>query len=143
MIPILYHENGLLVCLKPPGAISQDGPADSLPALLRAQTGGEVYPVHRLDDSGALGDVTPDGDAPAWQRPKKEKKPKNKKKERMDALENAIAVCNLDEAENVSIQAVMDYTGKTKATIKNWVEEHPGYTIQGSMIIKKSKEDTA
>ena len=37
MIPILYHENGLLVCLKPPGAISQDGPADSLPALLRAQ----------------------------------------------------------------------------------------------------------
>ena len=101
------------------------------------------YPVHRLDDSGALGDVTPDGDAPVWQRPKKEKKPKNKKKERMDALENAIAVCNLDEAENVSIQAVMDYTGKTKATIKNWVEEHPGYTIQGSMIIKKSKEDTA
>ena len=49
MIPILYHENDLLVCLKPPGAISQDGPADSLPALLRAQTGGEVYPVHRLD----------------------------------------------------------------------------------------------
>ncbi len=49
MIPILYHENGLLVCLKPPGAISQDGPADSLPALLRAQTSGEVYPVHRLD----------------------------------------------------------------------------------------------
>lgn len=49
MIPILYHENGLLICLKPPGVVSQDGPAGSLPALLRAQTGAEVYPVHRLD----------------------------------------------------------------------------------------------
>ena len=49
MIPILYQDKTLAVCLKPPGAVSQDGPADSLPALLRAQTGGEVYPVHRLD----------------------------------------------------------------------------------------------
>ena len=49
MIPILYQESGLLVCLKPPGAVSQDGPAGSLPALLRSQTGAEIYPVHRLD----------------------------------------------------------------------------------------------
>ena len=49
MIPILYHENGLLVCLKPPGVLSQDGPGDTLPSLLRGQLGGDIFPVHRLD----------------------------------------------------------------------------------------------
>lgn len=49
MIAILYQDRELLVCLKPPGLLSQDGPGGSLPALLREQTGGGIYPVHRLD----------------------------------------------------------------------------------------------
>ena len=49
MIEILFQDEALLVCLKPPGLISQDGPNGTLPALLRAQCGGEIFPVHRLD----------------------------------------------------------------------------------------------
>lgn len=49
MIPILFQDRALAVCLKPPGTLSQDGPGGSLPALLREQLGGDIYPVHRLD----------------------------------------------------------------------------------------------
>ena len=49
MLSILYQDRALLVCLKPPGLLSQDGPGGSLPERLRRQAGGEIYPVHRLD----------------------------------------------------------------------------------------------
>ena len=49
MLSILYQDRALLVCLKPPGLLSQDGPGGSLPERLRQQAGGEIYPVHRLD----------------------------------------------------------------------------------------------
>lgn len=49
MIPILFQDPSLLVCVKSPGLLSQDGPGGSLPQRLREQTGSAVYPVHRLD----------------------------------------------------------------------------------------------
>lgn len=49
MIPILYEERGFLVCLKPPGLLSQFGPGDDLLQALSRQAGGSFLPVHRLD----------------------------------------------------------------------------------------------
>lgn len=49
MIPILFQDPSLLVCVKSPGLLSQDGPGESLPQRLREQTGSAVYPVHRPD----------------------------------------------------------------------------------------------
>ena len=49
MIPVLFQDKFLAVCLKPPGVLSQDGPGGTLPALLREQLGCEIFPVHRLD----------------------------------------------------------------------------------------------
>lgn len=49
MIPVLYEDTSLIVCLKPPGLLSQDGPGGSLPEELRQQCGGDIFPVHRLD----------------------------------------------------------------------------------------------
>lgn len=49
MIPLLYQDNSLLICLKPLGILSQEGPMENLPALLTSQLGGSIYPVHRLD----------------------------------------------------------------------------------------------
>ena len=51
MIPILFQDKDLLVCLKPPGLLSQTGPVDSLPALLEQENGCRIFPVHRLDQS--------------------------------------------------------------------------------------------
>ena len=46
---ILARTADYVVCVKPAGAASQgEGPAD-MPALLAAETGGTVWPVHRLD----------------------------------------------------------------------------------------------
>lgn len=49
MIPILYQDRELAVCLKPPGVLSQDGAGETMPALLREQLGCDIFPVHRLD----------------------------------------------------------------------------------------------
>lgn len=49
MIPILYEERSFLVCLKPPGLLSQAGPGEDLLQALGRQMGGAFFPVHRLD----------------------------------------------------------------------------------------------
>ena len=49
MIDILYQDQELAVGCKPAGLLSQDGPGDTLPSLLRGQLGGDIFPVHRLD----------------------------------------------------------------------------------------------
>ena len=53
MIPILYEERGFLVCLKPPGLLSQSGPGDDLLQALSRQAGGSFLPVHRLTGAWA------------------------------------------------------------------------------------------
>ena len=50
-IPILYQDQRILVCLKPPGVASVDQPG-GLPGLLRRQLGDRapcLRTVHRLD----------------------------------------------------------------------------------------------
>ena len=42
---ILYSDNGLVVCIKPVGLDSES----ALPAALKEQLGGEIFPIHRLD----------------------------------------------------------------------------------------------
>ena len=55
MIPVLFQDDWIAVCLKPPGTISQDGPGDALPERLRGQLGCGIFPVHRLDrDAGGV-----------------------------------------------------------------------------------------
>lgn len=49
LIAVLYEDKSLVVCLKPPGLLSQDGPEGSLPQALRDQLRCPIYPVHRLD----------------------------------------------------------------------------------------------
>lgn len=49
MIEILFENTDLLVCIKPVGVPSQCDGAEDLVKFLKEQTGGEIYPVHRLD----------------------------------------------------------------------------------------------
>lgn len=51
MIPVLYRDRDLIVCVKPAGLLSQAAPgeSESLLSLLGAQEGCILYPVHRLD----------------------------------------------------------------------------------------------
>ncbi len=85
------------------------------------------YPVHRVDESGVLADIDPNKEAPAWQRQKPAEKPKDRRKERLDALEAAFAACDMDDNGCVSIVQLMEYAGKSKNTIRSWVDEHPDF----------------
>lgn len=49
MILILYQDDNILFCCKPPGLLSQSGPGPNMPDRLLEETGKPVYPVHRLD----------------------------------------------------------------------------------------------
>lgn len=50
MIPVLYSDAQVVVCVKPAGVLSQDAGPGSLPQLLKAQLGLDyITPVHRLD----------------------------------------------------------------------------------------------
>lgn len=42
---ILYSDKGLIACIKPVGLDSES----ELPAALKEQLGGEIFPIHRLD----------------------------------------------------------------------------------------------
>jgi len=99
------------------------------------------YPVHRLDESGVLGDVTLEDTVSPWKRPRKE--PRDRKRERLDAMDTAFAACDMDGSGEVSQRDLMDYTGKAKSTIQNWVDEHPGYTRENGVIrrVQTSKSD--
>ena len=52
MIEILQETKTSVVCVKPVGIAAQGMDAQALPQLLAAQLGCEVYPVHRLDQTG-------------------------------------------------------------------------------------------
>ena len=45
MMTILYSDKGLIACIKPVGLDSES----ELPAALKEQLGGEIFPIHRLD----------------------------------------------------------------------------------------------
>lgn len=44
-----YCDSEIAVCEKPFGILSEGEGVGTLPSLLRAELGGEIYPVHRLD----------------------------------------------------------------------------------------------
>lgn len=51
MIDILHETPAHVVCVKPVGVAAQGTDAQSLPQLLSAQLGCEIFPVHRLDQA--------------------------------------------------------------------------------------------
>ena len=73
--------------------------------------------------------------SPPWQG-KQKAPPRDRKKDRLDALDNAFAACDLEGVGEVSQTALVQYSGKTKKTVQNWVDEHPGYVRENGIIRK-------
>ena len=94
------------------------------------------FPAHRADGSGVLGDIDLEKEEPAWQKRKSAAQPRNRKKERLDALDAAFAACDMEGSGRVEQRDLMEYTGKAKKTVQNWVDEHPGYTRDNGVIRK-------
>lgn len=100
------------------------------------------YPVHRVDDTGILKDIEPEGNLPPWKNAMtKRKDPETKKEERAEALEMAFEA--LYDGENpVTVSEIAEYMGTSKRTVWNRIKEHGGFkTEKGdekeSVITKK------
>lgn len=46
---LLYQDRDMALCVKPFGVLSEGEGTGCMPAMLSAELGGEVFPVHRLD----------------------------------------------------------------------------------------------
>lgn len=85
------------------------------------------YPIHRLDSSGVLGDIDPEKEAPAWKSAKPSAPPKDRRRERLDALETAFDACDLDGSGCVPLTELISYMSKSKNTVRDYVDEHPDF----------------
>lgn len=94
------------------------------------------YPVHCMDESGALGDIEPEEDKPMWKKAaEKNKKNAGKRKEdRNAALEEAVENGNFGDAPTVA--DVAGYLGKSERTIRDMIKNHKGYSLKNGIIVK-------
>lgn len=101
------------------------------------------YPVHREDESGALKDIQPEDERPAWQKGSvnNKKSAQSRKEDRKRALQEAVEGCNFGEVPTV--KAVSEYLGISERTVRDRIKEHGGYTIKDGEVHKKVKKKSA
>ena len=96
------------------------------------------FPIHRIDHSGLLADIRPGEDAPLWKQGR-DKKPVDKRQERLSALETAYDACNM--GDGVTIADLMAYMGKTKNTVRSYIDEHPDFERDGGTVRRISQQE--
>ena len=101
------------------------------------------YPVHKMDECGALKDIQPEDEKPAWQRGSSgnKKNAQNRKEDRKRALQEAVEGCNFGETP--SVYDVAEYLGVSERTVRDRIKEHGGYVIKDGNVIKKTKNKSA
>jgi len=100
------------------------------------------YPIHKVDDTGILKDIEPEGNLPPWKNAmNKRKDPDKKKQERIEALEMAFEA--LDDGKNpVTVYDLAEYMGVNDRTVWRRIKEHGGFKSERregktSIITKK------
>lgn len=98
------------------------------------------YPVHKVDDTGLLKDIKPEGDTPPWKKnfEKKKKSSKDIKKEQNEALESAFEACSIEET--ITLESIAEYMGVTDRTVRNRIKNHGGFRIVNGEVEKKSNK---
>ena len=94
------------------------------------------FPLHRPDHSGLLADIRPGEDVPSWKQGR-DKKPVDKRQERLNKLESAFAACDLEGKGEVSIADLAEYCGLSRNTVKAHVDEHPGFERQKDGTVRR------
>ncbi len=96
------------------------------------------FPLHMLDNTGVLEDIQLETEAPSQQRGGGgKKKPGDKQKERFNALETAYEACNM--GNGVTIADLVNYMAKGKQTVRNYIDEHPGFKRENGFIVRLSE----
>lgn len=97
------------------------------------------YPVHTVDQSGALGDIQPEESAPSWKRNfKKKKTPEEAKNERKENLETQFeSLKSFHEDGKVTVKELAESMGTTERTVRNRIKEHEGFWIDEGNVGRK------
>ena len=95
------------------------------------------YPIHRSDPSGALSDLNPEAETPAWQRNlaksgKRNKSPKERQAERLEALDTAFDACNVDG--KVTVGDLAEYMDLSDKTVKRYIGEAKKYWVSDGEV---------
>lgn len=94
------------------------------------------YPIHKVDESGSLKDVEPEGDTPPWKKNfTKKKTPEERRQEQNEALEIAYESCSFDE--EITVKSLAEYTGKSEKTIRRHIKDHGGFWIDEGIVGRK------
>ncbi|GGH83611.1 RecA-family ATPase [Pullulanibacillus pueri] len=94
------------------------------------------YPVHKVDDTGFLKDIEPEGEQPPWKKNfNKKKSPQEKKKEQNESLEIAYESCTIDGT--VTLEALSEFMGVTPKTVRNRIKNHGGFWITNGEVGRK------
>lgn len=93
------------------------------------------YPIHKVDNTGILSDISTE-EIPPWQKAiSKRKKPEDKKSERKKSLEMAYESLKIDG--EVTIKALEQYFTLSTNAIRKRVDEHPDFERKGGTVIRK------
>lgn len=94
------------------------------------------YPVHIMDDSGALGDIQPQDEKPPWQ--KKKKSPEDTWKDKENELRMHFGFCDKDGTGRVKLSDLCDSMGgKAPNTVKNYIKRLPKeFKNENGIVIK-------
>src|SRR5699024_9889631 len=86
------------------------------------------YPIHKVDESGSLKDVEPEGEAPPWKKKfTKKKTPEERREEQNRALETAYEACSIED--EITVKDLAEYSGKSEKTIRRHIKDHGGFWI--------------
>lgn len=96
------------------------------------------YPVHRLDQTGCLGDVQPEDEKPVWQ--KKKKTPEMRKKEKDASLWMAFEANDMEGTGQVKLSDLSEHMGVSVNTVKKYVDESKEFKRENGMVSKVSKD---
>ena len=98
------------------------------------------FPIHRIDFSGVLKDITADAAPSPWQRNfSKKKSDKERKDERKESIETAFNYCCMDGKE-VALSELAEYMGVTEKTVRTRLKEHGGFYVEDGKAGKKSPD---
>lgn len=93
------------------------------------------YPVHTMDDSGALGDIQPAYEKPACQ--KKKKPPEDTWKEKENLLRQSFGLCDEKGTGRVNLSELCDSMGKAANTVKSHIKRlNKEFKIENGVVIK-------
>lgn len=94
------------------------------------------YPIHQVDNVGALNDIKPEEEKPAWQKAIEKRKPKDvKAKERKESIQIAFEACAIDEI--VTVKLLAEYLGVSEKTARRRLEEHGKFKIKDGIVTKE------